>query len=104
MRPPKDLESLAVRSAALDLPEGWRWLRVGESTVPGDVLCDPRVPRVRTGGGQLMTDKHHAVCRNRIVDEIIAVRADFTKLGKRLDSLSSTALGYVDSRMWKPYQ
>lgn len=44
------------------LPEGWRWLEVGEMTKPGDMMCDYRCEPVKSGIW-LMTKDHHPTRR-----------------------------------------
>jgi hypothetical protein len=48
-----------------DLPEGWRWLRVGELVKQGDFCCDPKSPAVRieVDHAWQMTAQHHPVRR-----------------------------------------
>lgn len=40
------------RKSAHQLPEVWRWLQVGEATLPGDVVCDRRIAPVRVLSGE----------------------------------------------------
>jgi hypothetical protein len=57
---PKDMSMIDVRQG-LPLPQGWRWLDVGEVIMPGDMCCDPRgePAEVSTGGTVHMTENHH---------------------------------------------
>ena len=48
------------------IPEGWRWLDIGEYIRGDDVACDPRLPPVRIVGGfhsDRFTSNHHPVRR-----------------------------------------
>ena len=49
------------------LPEGWRWLNVGEWTEREDVMCDYRCKPVPISGIWLMTEHLHPT-RRRIPD------------------------------------
>lgn len=53
-----------TRKAPHRLPSGWRWLKVGEYTMVGDVACDARIPPVRIlSGGDCVTSSHHPIRR-----------------------------------------
>lgn len=62
----KEINYMAEACKKLQLPQGWRWLKIREKTRVGDVRCDPRMPealiRVECGGDQL-TRYHHPVRR-----------------------------------------
>lgn len=49
-----------------ELPEGWRWLRVGEKEREGDLRCDPRIEPVEIEyGGCVITKNTHPVMRKK---------------------------------------
>lgn len=63
------VKTLAEKQAAIPLPDGWRWVKIGERVIPGDVMHDGSAePVTVTHADCILMEGHHPVRRKLLRD------------------------------------